>query len=87
MEIVDTLVRSGAIDVIVLDSVAALTPKVEIEGEMGDVHVGVQARLMSQALRKITATVSRSKTIVLFITQLRMKIEVPSYMNQETTPG
>lgn len=87
LEIVDTLVRSGAIDVIVLDSVAALTPRVEIEGEMGDAHVGVQARLMSQALRKITATVSRSKTIVIFINQIRMKIGVPSYMNPETTTG
>jgi len=87
LEIVDTLVRSGAIDVIVLDSVAALTPRVEIEGEMGAAHVGVQARLMSQALRKITATVSRSKTIVLFINQIRMKIGVPSYMNPETTTG
>jgi len=87
LEIVDTLVRSGAIDVIVLDSVAALTPRVEIEGEMGDAHVGVQARLMSQALRKITATVNRSKTLVLFINQIRMKIGVPSYMNPETTTG
>jgi recombination protein RecA len=87
LEIVDTLVRSGAIDVIVLDSVAALTPRVEIEGEMGDAHVGVQARLMSQALRKITATVSRSNTIVIFINQIRMKIGVPSYMNPETTTG
>ncbi len=87
LEIVDTLVRSGAIDVIVLDSVAALTPRVEIEGEMGDAHVGVQARLMSQALRKITATVSRSNTIVVFINQIRMKIGVPSYMNPETTTG
>ena len=87
LEIVDTLVRSGAIDVIVLDSVAALTPRVEIEGEMGDAHVGVQARLMSQALRKITATVNRSKTIVIFINQIRMKIGVPSYMNPETTTG
>lgn len=87
LEIVDTLVRSGAIDVIVLDSVAALTPRVEIEGEMGDAHVGVQARLMSQALRKITATVNRSNTIVIFINQIRMKIGVPSYMNPETTTG
>jgi recombination protein RecA len=87
LEIVDTLVRSGAIDVIVLDSVAALTPRVEIEGEMGDAHVGVQARLMSQALRKITGTVSKSKTIVIFINQIRMKIGVPSYMNPETTTG
>ena len=87
LEIVDTLVRSGAIDVIVLDSVAALTPRVEIEGGIGDAHVGVQARLMSQALRKITATVNRSKTLVLFINQIRMKIGVPSYMNPETTTG
>jgi len=87
LEIVDTLVRSGAIDVIVLDSVAALTPRVEIEGEMGDAHVGVQARLMSQALRKITGTVNKSKTIVIFINQIRMKIGVPSYMNPETTTG
>lgn len=87
LEIVDTLIRSGAVDVIVLDSVAALTPRVEIEGEMGDTHVGLQARLMSQALRKITANVSRSKTIVIFINQTRMKIGVPSYMNPETTTG
>ncbi|MBF8302724.1 MAG: Protein RecA, partial [Candidatus Dadabacteria bacterium] len=87
LEIVDTLVRSGAVDVIVLDSVAALTPKAEIEGEMGDAHVGLQARLMSQALRKITATVSKSKTIVIFVNQTRMKIGVPSYMNPETTSG
>jgi recombination protein RecA len=87
LEIVDTLVRSGAVDVIVLDSVAALTPRVEIEGEMGDTHVGLQARLMSQALRKITATVSKSKTIVIFVNQTRMKIGVPSYMNPETTTG
>jgi len=87
LEIVDTLVRSGAVDIIVLDSVAALTPRVEIEGEMGDAHVGLQARLMSQALRKITATVSRSKTTVIFVNQTRMKIGVPSYMNPETTTG
>jgi recombination protein RecA len=87
LEIVDTLVRSGAVDVIVIDSVAALTPRVEIEGEMGDAHVGLQARLMSQALRKITATVSRSKTTVIFVNQTRMKIGVPSYMNPETTTG
>ena len=87
LEIVDTLVRSGAVDVVVLDSVAALTPKAEIEGEMGDAHVGLQARLMSQALRKITSTVSKSKTIVIFINQTRMKIGVPSYMNPETTTG
>jgi recombination protein RecA len=87
LEIVDTLVRSGAVDVIVLDSVAALTPRAEIEGEMGDAHVGLQARLMSQALRKITATVSKSKTMVIFVNQTRMKIGVPSYMNPETTTG
>jgi recombination protein RecA len=87
LEIVDTLVRSGAVDIIVLDSVAALTPRVEIEGEMGDAHVGLQARLMSQALRKITSTVSKSRTIVIFINQIRMKIGVPSYMNPETTTG
>jgi recombination protein RecA len=87
LEIVDTLVRSGAVDVIVVDSVAALTPRVEIEGEMGDAHVGLQARLMSQALRKITATVSRSRTTVIFVNQTRMKIGVPSYMNPETTTG
>jgi len=87
LEIVDTLIRSGAVDIIVLDSVAALTPRAEIEGEMGDSHVGLQARLMSQALRKITANVSRSKTIVVFINQTRMKIGVPSYMNPETTTG
>ncbi len=87
LEIVDTLVRSGAVDIIVLDSVAALTPRAEIEGEMGDAHVGLQARLMSQALRKITATVSRSKTTVIFVNQTRMKIGVPSYMNPETTTG
>jgi len=87
LEIIDTLIRSGAVDVIVLDSVAALTPRAEIEGEMGDSHVGLQARLMSQALRKITANVSRSKTTVIFVNQTRMKIGVPSYMNPETTTG
>jgi recombination protein RecA len=87
LEIVDTLVRSGAVDLIVVDSVAALTPRAEIEGEMGDSHVGLQARLMSQALRKITATVGRSNTIVIFVNQTRMKIGVPSYMNPETTTG
>ena len=87
LEIIDTLIRSGAVDLIVLDSVAALTPRAEIEGEMGATHVGLQARLMSQALRKITANVSRSKTIVIFVNQLRMKIGVPSYMNPETTTG
>ena len=87
LEIIDTLIRSAAVDLIVLDSVAALTPRAEIEGEMGATHVGLQARLMSQALRKITANVSRSKTIVIFVNQLRMKIGVPSYMNPETTTG
>ncbi len=87
LEIVDTLVRSGAVDLIVLDSVAALTPRAEIEGDMGDAHVGLQARLMSQALRKITANVNRSKTIVVFVNQTRMKIGAPAYSNPETTTG
>ncbi len=87
LEIVDTLVRSGALDVIVLDSVAALVPRAEIEGEMGDAHVGLQARLMSQALRKITATVGRSNTLVIFVNQTRMKIGTLPYMNPETTSG
>lgn len=87
LEIVDTLVRSGAVDVIVLDSVAALVPRVEIEGEMGDTHVGLQARLMSQALRKLTATVGRSNCLVIFINQIRMKIGTLPYMNPETTSG
>src|SRR2546423_5057115 len=86
LEIVDTLVRSGALDVIVIDSVAALTPRAEIEGEMGDSHMGLQARLMSQALRKLTGSVSRSHTIVLFINQLREKIGV-MFGSPETTPG
>jgi recombination protein RecA len=86
LEICDMLVRSGAIDVVVIDSVAALTPKAEIEGEMGDTHVGLQARLMSQALRKLTGTVSRTNTIVLFINQLREKIGV-MFGSPETTPG
>lgn len=73
LEIADTLVRSGAIDVLVVDSVAALVPKAELEGEMGDSHVGLQARLMSQALRKLTASVARSNTLIIFINQLRMK--------------
>src|SRR5205823_3943411 len=76
LEIADTLIRSGALDVVVIDSVAALTPKAEIEGEMGDTHVGLQARLMSQALRKLTANLSRSRTIAIFINQLREKIGV-----------
>jgi recombination protein RecA len=86
LEITDQLVRSGALDVIVIDSVAALVPRAEIEGEMGDSHVGLQARLMSQALRKLTATIARSKTCVIFINQLRMKIGV-MYGNPETTTG
>lgn len=87
LEIVDTLVRSGAVDVIVLDSVAALVPRAEIEGEMGDAHVGLQARLMSQALRKLTATVGRSNCLVVFVNQTRMKIGTLPYMNPETTSG
>jgi recombination protein RecA len=86
LDIVESLVRSGNVDVIVVDSVAALTPKDEIEGEMGQQHVGKQARLMSQALRKLTAIVSRSKTIVIFINQIRMQIGV-MFGNPETTPG
>jgi recombination protein RecA len=86
LEIVDMLVRSGAIDVIVIDSVAALTPKAEIEGEMGDSHVGLQARLMSQALRKLTANIKRSNTMVIFINQIRMKIGV-MFGSPETTTG
>lgn len=86
LEIVESLVRSGKIDVIVIDSVAALTPKDEIEGEMGQSHMGKQARLMSQALRKLTALVARSKTIVIFINQIRMQIGV-MFGNPETTPG
>jgi recombination protein RecA len=86
LEITETLVRSGAVDVVVVDSVAALTPKAELEGEMGDSHVGLQARLMSQALRKLTATISKSHAIVVFINQLRMKIGV-MFGNPETTTG
>lgn len=86
LEITDKLVRSGAVDVIVIDSVAALTPKAEIEGEMGDSHMGLQARLMSQALRKLTANIKRSNTLVIFINQIRMKIGVV-YGNPETTTG
>src|SRR5215211_7844469 len=86
LEITETLVRSGALDVIVVDSVAALVPKAEIEGDMGDSHVGLQARLMSQALRKLTGAISRSKTCVIFINQLRMKIGV-MFGNPETTTG
>jgi len=86
LDIVESLVRSGNVDIIVIDSVAALTPKDEIEGEMGQQHVGKQARLMSQALRKLTAIVARSKTIVIFINQIRMQIGV-MFGNPETTPG
>ena len=86
LEITETLVRSGALDVIVIDSVAALVPRAELEGEMGDTHVGLQARLMSQALRKLTGTVSRSNTAVVFINQIREKIGV-IYGSPETTPG
>ncbi len=86
LEIVETLVRSNAVDVVVVDSVAALTPKAEIEGEMGATHVGLQARLMSQALRKLAGIVSKSRTTVIFINQIRMKIGV-MFGNPETTPG
>ncbi|HET6621229.1 MAG TPA: recombinase RecA [Dongiaceae bacterium] len=86
LEIADTLVRSGAIDVLVVDSVAALVPRAELEGEMGDAHVGLQARLMSQALRKLTGSISRSRCMVIFINQIRMKIGV-MFGNPETTTG
>jgi recombination protein RecA len=86
LEIADMLVRSGGVDLLVVDSVAALVPRAEIEGEMGDAHMGLQARLMSQALRKLTATINRSKTLVVFINQLRMKIGV-MFGNPETTTG
>jgi recombination protein RecA len=86
LEIAETLVRSGAIDVLVIDSVAALVPRAELEGEMGDAHMGVQARLMSQALRKLTGTIAKSSTIVIFINQIRMKIGV-MFGNPETTTG
>ncbi len=86
LEITETLIRSGAIDVIVIDSVAALVPRAEIEGDMGDSHMGLQARLMSQALRKLTAAINRSKTLVIFINQIRMKIGV-MFGNPETTTG
>ena len=86
LDITDSLVRSGAVDLIVVDSVAALTPKAEIEGDMGDTHVGLQARLMSQALRKLTAITNKSKTCVVFINQLREKVGV-MFGNPETTPG
>jgi recombination protein RecA len=86
LEIADMLVRSGAVDVVIIDSVAALTPKAEIEGEMGDTHMGLQARLMSQALRKLTGNIKRSNTLVIFINQIRMKIGV-MFGNPETTTG
>jgi recombination protein RecA len=86
LEIADMLIRSGALDVLVVDSVAALTPRAEIEGEMGDSHVGLQARLMSQALRKLTATLNKTNTIAIFINQLREKIGV-MYGSPEVTPG
>ena len=86
LEITETLVRSGAVDVLVIDSVAALVPKAEIEGEMGDAHMGLQARLMSQALRKLTGTISRSQSVVIFINQIRMKIGI-MFGNPETTTG
>ncbi|MBU1118488.1 recombinase RecA [Patescibacteria group bacterium] len=86
LEIVETLVRSNAVDIVVIDSVAALTPRAEIEGEMGDSHMGLQARLMSQALRKLTGVVSKSRTTVIFINQIRMKIGI-MFGNPEETPG
>jgi recombination protein RecA len=86
LNICDTLVRSGALDVIVIDSVAALVPRAEIEGDMGDSHVGLQARLMSQALRKLTGTINRTKTVLIFINQIRMKIGV-MFGSPETTTG
>jgi len=86
LEICDTLVRSGAIDIVVIDSVAALVPRAELEGEMGDTHVGLQARLMSQALRKLTGSVSKSKTMLIFLNQIRLKIGV-MFGNPETTTG
>ena len=86
LEITDMLIRSGALDVVVIDSVAALTPRAEIEGEMGDAHVGLQARLMSQALRKLTATLSKSNTVAIFINQLREKVGV-MFGSPEVTPG
>ena len=86
LEITETLVRSGAVDVLIVDSVAALTPKAEIDGDMGDTHVGLQARLMSQALRKLTGSINRSQTLVIFINQIRMKIGV-MFGNPETTTG
>ncbi len=87
LEIAETMVRSGAMDIIIIDSVAALVPKAEIDGEMGDAHVGLQARLMSQALRKLTAVISKTNCIVIFINQLREKVGGPAYANPETTTG
>ena len=86
LEVVDMLTRSGALDIIVVDSVAALVPRAELEGDMGDSHMGLQARLMSQALRKLTSSIARSKTMVIFINQIRMKIGV-MFGNPETTTG
>ena len=86
LEIAEALVRSGALDVVVVDSVAALVPRAEIEGEMGDAHIGLQARLMSQALRKLTGAISKSKTTAIFINQIREKVGV-MFGNPETTPG
>jgi recombination protein RecA len=86
LQIADALVSSGAVDIVVIDSVAALVPKAEIEGEMGDSHVGLQARLMSQALRKLSGTINKTKTIALFINQIREKVGV-MFGNPETTPG
>ena len=86
LEITETMVRSGAVDIVIVDSVAALVPKAEIDGEMGDSHVGLQARLMSQALRKLTAIISKSNCIVIFINQLREKVGV-MFGNPETTTG
>ena len=87
MDICETLVKSGAVDIVVIDSVAALTPKAEIDGEMGDAHMGLQARLMSQALRKITATTAKSNTCVIFINQLREKMNTIGFGTPETTTG
>ena len=86
LEITETMVRSGAVDIVIVDSVAALVPKAEIEGDMGDSHVGLQARLMSQALRKLTAVISKSNCVVIFINQLREKVGV-MFGNPETTTG
>jgi len=86
LQIVENLVRSGEVDVIIIDSVAALAPRVEIAGEMGDQHIGLQARLMSQALRKLSSIVSKTRTIVIFLNQTRMKVGIP-FGNPETTPG